>query len=160
MFSKKLSIVLSTAFISTSIFILPSFATPKIELNLSSKKVLKQKNKEELVEAKDVKPGDVILYTIKVSNSGDTAALEVKPDGDIPDRTVYIQEKSDLKDIDTLFSIDKGINYSSKPKMKLIEKGKEVSKDAPIEKYNKIQWIIKKLDAKKTIELKYKVKVQ
>ena len=44
--------------------------------------------------------------------------------------------------------------------MKLIEKGKEVSKDAPIEKYNKIQWIIKKLDAKKTIELKYKVKVQ
>lgn len=156
--SKKL-IISSVAFFSL-LMPIQVFAKPNISLVLESKKVLVDKStkKESLVDAKDVKPGDVILYKIKVSNSGDTAALEVKPVGNIPDKTIYIPvEKQTLK---TFFSIDKGSTFQEKPKITVREKGKDVSKDAPIEMYSKIQWLINKVNPSQVVELKYRVKVK
>lgn len=156
--SKKL-IISSIAFFSL-LMPIQVFAKPNISLVLESKKVLVDKStkKESLVDAKDVKPGDVILYKIKVSNSGDTAALEVKPVGNIPDKTIYLPvEKQTLK---TFFSIDKGSTFQEKPKITVREKGKDVSKDAPIEMYSKIQWLINKVNPSQIVELKYRVKVK
>lgn len=141
-------------------FPLNAFAKPNISLLLDSKKVLVDKNtkKETFSEAKDVKPGDVIQYKIKVSNTGDTAALEVQPVGNIPEKTIYMPViKQKYK---TFFSIDKGATFQAKPKISLREKGKDVIKDAPIDLYNKIQWIIDKVDPSETIEVIYKVKVK
>lgn len=156
--SKNL-VISSIAFFS---LLMPTqvFAKPNISLVLESKKVLVDKStkKESLLDAKDVKPGDIILYKLKVSNSGDTAALEVKPIGSIPDKTIYIPvEKQTLK---TFFSIDKGSTFQEKPKIIVKEKGKDVSKDAPVEMYNKIQWLINKVNPSQVVELKYRVKVK
>lgn len=137
-----------------------AFAKPQINLVLDSKKVVTDNvtKKESLLDSKDVKPGDVILYKIKVTNSGDTAALEVKPVGDIQDKTIYLpSEKQSFK---TFFSIDKGASFQEKPKTAIREKGKNVIKEAPISMYNKIQWIINKVNPSQTIELRYKVKVK
>lgn len=139
---------------------LSAFAKPQINLILDSKKVVVDKTtkKESFLDSKDVKPGDVILYKIKVTNSGDSAALEVKPVGNIPDKTVYLPvEKQSFK---TFFSIDKGTSFQEKPKTAVREKGKNIIKDAPVEMYNKIQWIINKINPSQTIELRYKVKVK
>lgn len=152
--------ILVSSFIFISLFVSgQAFAKPNISLLLDSKKVLLDKSKKEsLVDAKDVKPGDVILYTIKVSNTGDTSALEVKPVGNIPEKTTYFPiEKQSLK---TFFSIDKGSSFQEKPKVLVKENGKNVYKDAPIDMYNKIQWVINKINPSQVIEIKYRVKVK
>lgn len=154
-------IFLSNIALCLILFISPSaFAKPQISLSLESQKVVVNKDtkKEIFSEAKDLKPGDVILYKIKVTNSGDTAAIEVKPIGNIPDKTVYLTStKTSFK---TLFSIDKGASFSEKPKISIREKGKDIVKDAPVEMYNKIQWLINKINPSQVIEITYKVKVK
>ncbi|MEK7434003.1 MAG: hypothetical protein AABZ74_12775 [Cyanobacteriota bacterium] len=144
---------------SLFLFSLPVFAKPDIQLKLESKKVIKKDNKEEFVDASQAKPGDILLYTITVSNKGDSKAIEVEPEGDIPKNTVYVVEKADIK-YPQQFSIDGGKTYFDKPTIKEKKDGKEITKDAPLDRYNKIKWMIKSLDAKKSLIFKYKVKVK
>lgn len=138
---------------------MPVFAKPDIQLKLESQKVIKKDNKEDLIDSSEAKPGDILLYTITVLNKGDSKAIEVEPEGDIPKNTIYIVEKSDPK-YSQQFSIDGGKNYSDKPKIKEKKDGKEITKDAPIDRYNKIKWMIKSLDPKKSLVFKYRVKVK
>jgi uncharacterized repeat protein (TIGR01451 family) len=141
-------------------FSLNAFAKPEIKIDLLSKKVVMEKGKEVLKEAKEVKPGDVILYTLKINNKGDSSAKKLQPVGNIPDKTIYLPEKDPSKDYKILYSVD-GNTYSEEPTIKVTEKGKEVVKKAPIEKYKKIKWVfLKEFQAKKTFELNYKVKVR
>ncbi|MFN8674405.1 MAG: hypothetical protein U0457_20290 [Candidatus Sericytochromatia bacterium] len=140
-------------------FNISAFAKPDIELKLDSKKVVIKNQKEELMDASQAKPGDVLLYTITVLNKGTSKAVEVEPEGDIPKNTVYIPEKIDPK-YSPEFSVDGGKTYSAKPKIKEKVNGKEITKEATIDKYNKIKWLIKSLDPKKSIIFTYKVKVK
>lgn len=151
--TSSLSLLLSS-FIAT-----PAFSKPDIDLKLESKKVVIKHNKEIFEDSKKASPGETILYTLTVTNKGDSKALEVEPEGDIPSTTTYIPEKTDPK-YKVQFSIDNGKTYQAKPKIKEKQKGKDVLKDAPISKYNKIKWFITALDVNKSVILTYKVKVK
>lgn len=152
--------VLFFSFILLSSFSFSAYAKPEIKIDLLSKKVTIEKGKEVLSESKNVKPGDVILYTLKINNKGDSSAKKLQPVGNIPYETIYILEKNTSKDYKILYSVD-GATYSEEPTIKVIEKGKEVIKKAPIDKYKKIKWVfLKEFQAKKTFELNYKVKVK
>ncbi len=154
----------SKAMILTSLFslamILPAFASPKIVLKMDSRKAVMSQGKEIFSDAKDAKPGDILIYTIKTTNTGDSAAYKVEPVGDIPKGTSYVPEKSISKDYKTEFSIDNGVTYQEIPKTTVVEKGKTLIKNAPFKMYNKVKWILKSVAPKKSILLTYRVKVK
>lgn len=139
----------------------PAFAKPDISIILNAKKLVEKQGKKNFEEVKKASPGDVLVYTLKVWNKGDSPAFKLQPIGDIPATTVYIPEKYESKDYKVVFSIDKGKTFNESPTIKVVEKGKLVEKKAPIEMYNKIKWIFSKtFEPKKTVELNYKVKVK
>lgn len=157
---KKILAVIST--VACSIMIaMPAFSAPNVSLVMDSKKVeITKEGKEVLSVAKDAKPGDTLLYTVNVVNKGDAAAYEVEAESNIPPGTIYIPEKNTSNLYKVQFSIDKGATYQDIPKIRVQEKGKTVEKDAPIEMYRKIKWIVKKVDPNKNLLLSYKVKVR
>lgn len=136
-----------------------AFAVPDIALVMENKKVSLKEGKEVLSDVKAARPGDILLYTIKVSNKGNSSAIEVEPIGNIPSNTIYVPEnkKSEHK---MQFSIDNGATFQDVPKITVSEKGKTITKNAPAEMYNRVKWIIKKVDPKQTYNLTYKVKVK
>lgn len=155
----KVILTSSLSLLLASFISFPAFSKPEIDLKLESKKVVLKNKKEVYEDSKKASPGEIILYTLTVTNKGDSKALEVEPEGNIPSTTTYIPEKTDPK-YKVQFSIDGGKTYQDKPKVKEKEKGKDVLKDAPVSKYNKIKWFIASLDVKKSVILTYKVKVK
>lgn len=155
----KVILTTSLSLLFSSFLVYPAFSKPEINLKLESKKFVVKNNKEILEDSKKASPGETILYTLTVTNKGDSKALEIEPEGNIPTTTTYMPEKTDPK-YKVQFSIDNGKTYQAKPKVKEKIKGKDVLKDAPVSKYNKIKWFIAALDAKKSVILTYKVKVK
>ena len=153
---------LFTLFFSLVIFASPVFAKPDLVLNLEGKKIIMEKGKEKLVDAKEGKPGDVILYTLTIKNKGDSSAINVQPIGDVPDKTVFFQQKINVgADTKVLYSIDDGNTYSEKPMITVNKNGKVEKAPAPYDMYKKIKWILKgKIDPGKTTSLSYRVKVK
>ena len=140
---------------------LPAFSKPNVTLLLEKKKLVIEKGKENIVDASIVSPGDILIFTIRAENKGDSAALQLEPTGDIPSNTLYIPEKNTSKDYKTFFSIDNGKTFQEKPLIKIKQKGKEISKDAPLDMYGKIMWKFStRLESGKSVVLSYKVKVK
>ena len=151
-------IVLSVSLVLFSAF--PSFAKPDIKIDLLSQKIVKENGKHVLKDSKEAKPGQVLLYTLKVMNKGDSAARKLQPVANIPENTIYVPEKNTSKDYKVQFSLD-GKNYSETPMVKIKENGKDVMKPATIDKYKKIKWLFNKdFAVKQTYNLTYKVKVK
>lgn len=136
----------------------PAFAKPNIILAMEVKKVKIKDGKEVISDVKATQPGDVLLYTIKVSNKGDAPALEVEPKGDIPSNTSYIAEQNNTKH-QRLFTID-NVSYKDVPTITIKENGKNITKNAPTDMYKKIKWVIKKVNSNETYNLTYKVRVK
>ncbi len=140
---------------------LPVFAKPDISLVLDKNKLANINGKQVLKDADKVMPGEVMVYTIKATNKGDSAAVQFETVGDIPSNTIYMPENNVSADYKILFSIDGGKSYQEKPTINVKQKGKNIVKDAPVSTYNKIKFsFLKALDAKKTVNLVYKVKVK
>ena len=153
---------LKIGFIATLISIssiTTAFAVPNIALVMDSKKVTIKEGKENLSDIKAARPGDTLMYTIKVLNKGNSAAVEVEPTGNIPSNTVYLNENKPSP-YKMQFSIDNGATFQDVPKIAITEKGKRVIKNAPTEMYNKIKWMIKRVDPNQTYNLTYKVRVR
>jgi uncharacterized repeat protein (TIGR01451 family) len=160
-FMKRLKYILSLSINSILLFNLSVFANPKIDLNLDAKKLVVINGKEKYEDANAAQPGDVVVYTLRVVNNGDSSAKKVEPVGNIPSGTSYIPETTNSKDYKLFFSIDNGKSFQEKPIIKVKEKGKDLVKPAPFEMYNKIKWSFSKnLDAQKSVALIYKVKVK
>lgn len=155
----KSILVSSLSLLLSSFLVFPAFSKPDIDLKLESKKIVVKNHKEIFEDAKKASPGETILYTLTVTNKGDSKAIEIEPEGNIPSTTIYLPEKTDPK-YKVQFSIDNGKTYQDKPKVIEKQKGKDVLKDAPISKYNKIKWFIPSLETKKSVILTYKVKVK
>lgn len=150
------ALVISMLLIAT-----PVFAKPDIALLLTSKKLVDEKGKQTLIESKKATPGDILVYSLKVWNKGNTAALNLQPVGNIPPNTVYLPEKTPAKDYRLLFSIDNGKTFSEQPMIKVAEKGKMIQKKAPASLYNRIKWSFSTaFEPKQSLELTYKVKVK
>ena len=138
---------------------IPAFAKPDISLVMETKKVTVKNEKEVISDVKAVQPGDILQYTIKVLNKGDSPAIDVEPIGNIPINTAYLPEQNKTK-YQRLFSIDNGQSYQDVPKITIKENGKNVLKNAPTDMYKKIKWIIKKVNPKESHNINYRVKVK
>lgn len=154
---KNLKISLLTVLLGVSA-VTPAFAKPDISLVMETKKVTMKEGKEVLSDIKAVRPGDTIQYTIKVTNKGDSAALEVEPTGDIPSNTIYVPENN--FQYKAQYSIDNGVTFQDVPKITIKEKGKNIVKNAPVDMYRKIKWMLKKVNPKESYDITYKVKVK
>lgn len=138
-------------------FSLPAYSKPDIKVKLENQRIVFKENKETYEPADKAQPGDTLIYRIILSNSGDSEARKLQPVGPIPDGTVYIKEKYLYE---TLFSLD-GKKFEKEPKIKVQEGKKEVLKDAPIEMYKQVKWIIDKpLKPNQTLVVSYKVKLK
>lgn len=153
---KSLKIGLISTLISLG-FVSTAFAKPDITIVMDTKRVI-MKDGKEVFDNKPAQPGNVLLYTLKVTNKGDSAAIEVEPIGPIPDNTSYVAEQNNTKYKRT-FSIDDS-SFQEIPKITVKEKGKSITKDAPPEMYKKIKWFINKINPKETYTLTYKVRVK
>lgn len=154
---KSLKVNIISILIGSLTLSAPAFAKPDISLVMETKKITMKNGKEVLSDVKAVAPGDTLLYTIKVSNKGDSRALEVEPTGNIPANTVYLPENNPK--YQALYSIDNS-TFQVLPKMKVLENGKTVEKVAPVSMYKRIKWVLKKVDPKETFNMNYRVKVK
>lgn len=148
---------LVSIFLISLTFSLPVYAKPDIKVKLENQKIVLKDNKETYESAQNAKPGDTLIYRIVLSNSGDSEARKIQPVGPIPEGTIYVKEKYLYE---TLFSLD-GKKFDKEPKIKVQEGKKEVLKDAPLEMYKQIKWVIDKpLKPNQTLVISYKVKLK
>ena len=109
---------INAAFVVSMLLIAsPAMARPDITLNLQAKKIVEVKGKKTYQDAQKAAPGDILEYTIKVFNKGNSGAMKLSPIGNIPPTTEYIPEKFDNKLYTVLFSIDQGKTFQEQPTM-------------------------------------------
>lgn len=148
---------------------------PKLVGNITASRVTKdpKTGKETFTEAKQVNPGDVIRYVIRYRNVGDGPARNVALVGPVPRQTAYLDRtatgteknppKGLRKDLQVLFSLDRGRTYQEPPikyKVKLPD-GKEEERVATPDMYTHVKWVIQGLlQPQETIQVEYRVKVK
>lgn len=126
-------------------------ARPELTLTVEVRKeaIVKDaegKEKAEWREARDVRPGDVLKYTVAYRNGGRTEARGARIVDPVPKETVYIPGSAEGKDAAIAFSID-GKSFREpellKRKVRRAD-GTEGEEQAPPEMYTHIQWTLPK----------------
>jgi uncharacterized repeat protein (TIGR01451 family) len=144
-----------------------AWAKPEITLSVTSEKeVVEKQNGKNIVKrvpAKDVESGQVLIFTLKYSNSGNENAKNVVFDNPIPKETVYEIGSAKGVGSEITFSINDGKSYK-KPSMLTYEikgpDGKRIRKNASPEKYTNVRWVIPSVPPGGGGELSYRVRVR
>jgi uncharacterized repeat protein (TIGR01451 family) len=145
---------------------LAAWAQPKISVSLTAEKetVVTENGRQvrKKAPARDVLPGEEILYTLKYANTGSEAATAVVVSDPIPAGTSYIPGSASETG-DLVFSIDQGKSYK-KPALLTYEvttgDGKVVKRVASPEEYTHIRWTIPSIPAGGEGSVVFKVKVK
>lgn len=122
-------------------------AKPELALTIEVRKeaVVKDpegKTKKEWREAKEVKPGDILKYTITYRNLGAVEARGAKVVDPIPAGTSYISGSAEGEDSRALFSLD-GKDFQEPPLLRYKARqadGTETQLQATPEMYTHIRW--------------------
>ncbi len=126
--------------------------------------VMDEENREMAVSADQVYPKDMVEYTLRYSNTGDSSASGVDLVGPVPSGTAYLEKTaSDIKGMRTIFSIDGGETYHAAPVMyEVVRKdGTVMKKEATPAMITHIKWAIDgSLDAGQEIKVSYRVQVK
>lgn len=138
-----------------------------LTLKLTSEKEVvrheKGKTASDLQEAREKRPGDMIRYTIKYTNDGDSAATGAVIVNPVPAGTSYITNSAGGKDSEITFSLD-GKNFGPQGQVKYKTKdasGKEADSIATPDMYTHIKWrILKAVPPGGAGTLVFKVKVR
>jgi uncharacterized repeat protein (TIGR01451 family) len=145
---------------------LAAWAQPKVSITLTAEKeALVTENGKKVkkkVEAKDVFPGEEVIYTLHYANSGTEAATSVVLSDPIPAGTSFIPgSASEVGDLS--FSIDQGKSYK-KPSLLSYEvatgDGKKQKRVASPEEYTHIRWTIPTVPPGGKGSVSFKVKVK
>ena len=134
-----------------------------VSISITAEKEVTVNKVKKMVVAKDIKPGDVIFYTINYINSGDSAATNAVLDDPIPQGTIYIPGTAYGNDTENTFSIDGGKTFK-KPSVLTYEVrqpgGKTEKKVASPEQYTHIRWVINIIPAGGKGQVGFQVKVK
>ncbi len=161
-FKKPFLIAAATILLCT----VSAWAKPQVNITIEAKKevVVTEDGKQvkTLIEAKDIFPGETILYALIYNNAGDEAATNLVVSDPIPEGTAYVagsaSEAGDLS-----FSIDGGATYK-KPTLLTYEiaqkDGTKVTHVASPEEYTHIRWILPKVTAGESGTINFKVFVK
>jgi uncharacterized repeat protein (TIGR01451 family) len=120
-------------------------AGPELQVELEGKVRLASQDEENwsaLEEGQAVAPGGQILYTVRLTNTGDAEAHSPRAIGPVPVGTVYLENAATAGDgVTVAYSIDGGKTFSAEPMMLVTASdGSTRSVPAPVERYTTIQW--------------------
>ncbi|MES2531865.1 MAG: hypothetical protein V4636_12565 [Pseudomonadota bacterium] len=113
--------------------------------------------KEQLEAAPTVKPGDVIEYRVKYTNSGAAAVKDIKAVLPIPEETEYLA-KSGKPGSALLLAATKDGKYAAEPLMHT-PSGKARPEPVPYADYRTLQWSLGQLPAGGVTEVSARVRV-
>jgi uncharacterized repeat protein (TIGR01451 family) len=125
-------------------------ANAKLDLKTTAEKeiAVKKDGKETTtrVPVDKAKPGDVVVYTISYSNTGNGPVLNAVIVNPLSGGVRYIAETAEGKDAEITFSVDSGKTWHAYPVMMLFKKpdGSTENRPAAADKYTHIKWTIKK----------------
>jgi uncharacterized repeat protein (TIGR01451 family) len=139
---------------------------PQVKLNLSAQKQVKTAEKTSWQALKgnvNVRPGDVLRYTVVGQNAGPVAAKQFAMTQPIPRQMTY-QIGSARQDgsANVVYSIDGGKSFMAEPKVKIkTAEGQEILQPAPAEVYTHVRWQFKQgLNPKAQVNASYDVTVR
>lgn len=116
--------------------------------------------KVDKTEKEQVKPGEVLTYTIVTANKGNGLARDVDIINPVPPQTVCIPKSASGKGTTVLFSVDGGKSYSRWPVKVRDEETKEW-KEATPEQITHVKWTLQKpLPPGKQVVVTYQVRVK
>ena len=160
----KKSISLTIFFVC---FFLPLsvLAKPQVVIDMTSEKeiiqILGGREVKKIVPAKEVEPGQALIFTLNYSNKGDEKATNVVIKNPIPKDTIYIPGSATGDS--PMFSIDDGMVFKS-PSLLTYEitdlNGKTIKKVASPEQYTDIRWTIPELSAGASGQVSFRTKVK
>jgi len=138
----------------------PAGAKPDIETILSSKKVSTGADKKEvLVEAKTVKPGEVIEYQVSYTNKSNAVVSKLTANLPIPEGTEFLRVSApSTAPAKATLGDGKYESIPLKRKVKTAD-GKEVEREVPLAQYKALQWSLGDLPAGKTVVVVARVRV-
>jgi uncharacterized repeat protein (TIGR01451 family) len=143
-------------------------AKPQLALTLTAQKEVTVKDTEgkakvEWREVTDVKPGDILKFTIAYKNSGPAEARDALVTDPVPNDTAYISGSAEGKDAAITFSLD-GKTFQDPPLLKYKVRqadGTEAEYEATPEMYTHIQWkLLKPVPPGGAGSLSFKAKVR
>lgn len=148
--------------------LLPAAAWAKPVVNIAiaaEKEITVEENGQKTtkrVPAAEAAPGETIIFTLEVANSGDETATNVVVDDPIPAGTSYLPgSATEIGEV--TFSIDDGKSYK-KPSLLTYEvtlpDGKKDKRVASPEQYTHIRWQIPQIAAGAKGEVSFRVKVK
>ena len=145
-------------------------AQPEIVLDLAvaRKATTVTADGTEQIEWQDLKdngavaPGDVLRYTIKSKNTGDSPANNLAITQPIPNRMSYkLDSATSGNNADITYSIDGGETFVAKPIIKIIlEDGTVQERPAPAEAYTHVRWNFPIVTPEVGVMAMYEVQVQ
>lgn len=158
--------VLTLALVTALILPAAALAKPLVKIAIAAEKVIvvtkNGKTETRRVPAGEAAPGETLIYTLAVTNSGDEAATNVVVNDPIPEGTQYIPgSATEMGEL--TFSIDGGNTYK-KPSLLTYEvtkaDGAKEKRVASPEQYTHIRWQIPEIVAGAKKELSFQVKVK
>ena len=123
---------------------------PKLELKTTVEKEVKIKKQGKWVlerhSADKAVPGDVVIYTITYTNTGNGTMVDAVIVNPVPKGFLVNPERAEGKDAEVTCSIDDSHSFHPPPVMVTVKKpgGSLESKPAPLDRYTHLRWIIKK----------------
>jgi len=143
-----------------------SWAAPKLEVSVVAEQEVTVSEsgvmRIERVPARNIQPGDEIIYTIIYSNAGDEAASNVVIEDPIPANSVYIADSNVAPGAETSFSIDGGNSFAAPGDVMY-----EVHSAAGVQermaepsKYTHIRWVLDEVKAGESGQTSFRVRVK
>ena len=162
----QLKKIVITALAATLFFPLAALAKPQVKIGISAEKeVVVTENGQTItkrIPATDATPGEIIIYTLTVANTGDETAANVVVNDPIPEGTAFLPGSATGSSEPT-FSIDGGKTFQ-KPSLLTYEitnsDGTKEKRVASPNQYSAIRWQIPQVAAGAKDELSFKVKVK
>ena len=149
--------------------IAPAFAVadPNIQLDMQVKKeiIIEEDGQQvtQWVEAKEVLPGEKLMYTVRYVNMGDEPATQVRIENPIPELSVYVTDSAAGEGSTIVFSADGGTQYDPADQVTYevaIFGGGTDRRVAKAERFTNIRWLIEQVPPGSQGEVSFQVLVQ
>ena len=114
-----------------------------VETAVAKEEQVTQLNGEQtvrLVPAETVAPGEIVVYTIRFTNSGSEAADNVVITNPINSNLVYQSASTSLDSMQTSFSVDGGSSFAAAEDLTVVEDGE--SRPAMAADYTHVRWTL------------------
>lgn len=164
----RLQLLLITIILASLPALAAAEEKPKLTLTLTAQKEVAVKGENgkpqtEWQEATDLKPGDVLRYTIHYANEGKAEVRDAVITDPIPPSTAYFSDTAEGKGTEITFSLD-GKAYQTAPLLRYKVKqsdGSEVEYKATPDMYTHLRWkLAKPVPAGGSGAVSFKVKVK